>query len=70
MPRRAIGTGASAGIGREIVLLLARSGIEMLAVARRSAELAALAACGTIRPVPADVTHAGGVARGLAAGGR
>ena len=70
MPRRAIVTGASTGIGRETALLLARSGIEVIAGARRSAELAALAVGGTIRPVPADVTHPDGIARVLAAAGR
>ena len=67
MPLRAIVTGASAGIGRETTLALASAGLEVIAVARRSAELATLAAHGTICPVTADITQPEGVARVVAA---
>src|SRR5215470_10421422 len=60
MQRRAVVTGASAGIGREIALALAAEGMEVLAVARRANLLEALAARPNIVPVTADVaTEAG-----------
>jgi len=59
MGRTCIVTGASAGIGREIALALARSGAKVWAVARRSDELRARVALsrgpGCIEPYPADL---------------
>jgi 3-oxoacyl-[acyl-carrier protein] reductase len=62
-------TGASRGIGRAAALALAEAGADV-AVNYRSREEAALATCGLIRdrgrrafPCPADVSHAGEVAR-------
>lgn len=54
-------TGASAGLGRGVALLLARRGFTVFATARRADALAALAAeaaglPGRIEPAPGDVT--------------
>jgi short-subunit dehydrogenase len=43
-PRTVLVTGASSGIGRELVLEFARRGAHVMAAARREAELSALAA--------------------------
>src|SRR5215831_1059803 len=61
MRRRAVVTGASAGIGREIALVLAAEGVEVLAVARRASLLEALAARPNVVPVTADVATEAGI---------
>jgi 2,3-dihydro-2,3-dihydroxybenzoate dehydrogenase len=68
VPALALVTGASAGIGRETASLLAGSGFDVLAIARR-AELAPRGAKGAVEPVAADVTTAEGQARIRAAVG-
>lgn len=65
-------TGASAGIGRTLALRLARAGWRVAASARRTEELAALAAeaaglAGAIHPFPVDVTDRQAVAGCVAA---
>lgn len=60
-------TGASSGIGRAVALELARSGVTVAATARRSEELAALAAeaataGGRIVPFAGDVSDTDGMA--------
>jgi len=61
MPKRAIVTGASSGIGREVVRQLAQEGWQVLAVARRADRLAELAKEMPDRIVPhqADITANG-----------
>ena len=60
----ALVTGASAGIGRQIALLLARKGARVWAAARSEGALHDLAAAEDgIRPVPVDVQDAAGRAR-------
>lgn len=64
--RRAVVTGASAGIGRATAITLATAGADVLAVARRRVpleELAALDVAGSITPVVADLTDAAGTGR-------
>lgn len=65
MASLAIVTGASAGIGRATALALARHGVQVVAVARTSAQLASLAAeaPGLIEPITADVTVPADLAR-------
>ena len=65
-------TGASAGIGHEVALELARRGYEVHATARRGEELDALARAadglsGRIVAAPGDVTDRGGMAALVAA---
>ena len=65
MPK-ALVTGASSGIGREIALELARRGYDLVVCARRAPELDALAAevhalGRACRVVPADLAASGGV---------
>ena len=67
-PRRAVVTGASAGIGRATALELARRGWHIYAVGRRSERLDELAAQtadeqapGAVVPAPLDVTDAAAV---------
>lgn len=70
--RRAVVTGASRGIGAAVVAELAGLGAEVLAVARRRAELEAVCAAapgGRARPVVADVATPEGRAAVLAAAG-
>ncbi|MCX7347181.1 MAG: SDR family NAD(P)-dependent oxidoreductase [Alphaproteobacteria bacterium] len=52
-------TGASTGIGRELALQLATSGVQIAAASRSAAGLAGLHA--NIHPFPLDVTDAEGV---------
>ena len=55
-------TGASSGIGRELVLKLARAGVRVAASARSAVKLDALARMhANIVPVPLDVTRPAGV---------
>ncbi|MFP6662720.1 MAG: SDR family oxidoreductase [Deltaproteobacteria bacterium] len=58
--RRALVTGASAGIGRATAIALAEACVEVLAVGRRESELheTARAGQGRIQPLAADVTIA------------
>src|SRR5262245_57939890 len=69
MQRRAVVTGASAGIGRALGLVLAGEGVEVLAVARRAHLLETLAARPNIVPVTADVTTEAGLEEVAAAVG-
>jgi uncharacterized protein len=65
VPRLAVVTGASAGIGRALALELARRGRPVLAVARRAERLEALSAAARdagaapVHPLPLDVTSPG-----------
>ena len=61
--RKAIVVGASSGIGRELVRQLAQGGAQVAAVARRAAELDALAGefPGRVIPIVHDVTRFGEV---------
>ncbi len=56
-------TGASTGIGREIVNLLSTGGHPVLAGARKETELESLGRLPGVTPVRLDVTRAGDVAR-------
>lgn len=71
--RRAVVTGASSGIGAATVRLLRSQGWDVVAVARREARLAALAAETGCEVVAADITSDESVAQAVAAitaGGR
>jgi NADP-dependent 3-hydroxy acid dehydrogenase YdfG len=63
MTRRVVVTGASSGIGEATARLFAAHGWEVIGVARRAERLAALAEEAGIRPLVADLTDAGDVAR-------
>ncbi|WP_420560898.1 SDR family NAD(P)-dependent oxidoreductase [Tepidicaulis sp.] len=63
-------TGASSGLGRELALLMAQEGWNVAISARRTEELAAVAAearsyLGRILPVPLDTTDAASVKAGV-----
>lgn len=62
--RRALVTGGSSGIGRDIALMLARAGVEVYIVGRRMERLeaaAAMAAGNSITPLAADIRDPDGV---------
>jgi NAD(P)-dependent dehydrogenase (short-subunit alcohol dehydrogenase family) len=72
--KRAFVTGASSGLGRHFAKVLAASGAEVIAAARRVDPLTALcdeiASCGgRAMSVPIDVTDAASVARAVSAAG-
>lgn len=62
MASLAVVTGASAGIGRATAVALAEAGLEVLAVARRAADVAAAAPRARVQALSADVTSAAGIA--------
>ena len=69
--RKALVTGASAGLGAHFAKLLARNGVHVTAAARRADKVAALCesieeAGGSATPLSLDVTDAQGVSQALA----